>query len=107
MLEIEIPAERSVQVVPTMVSGVRIVHDDPDLVVGGHPGGPVSYTHLRAHETVLDVVCRLLLGKKQFEHNMRIPLPHTNIMLENSIYNIEYHHIPSGSDDHTGREHTL
>src|SRR5665811_1346884 len=23
--------------------------------------GPVSYTHLRAHETVLDLVCRLLL----------------------------------------------
>ena len=22
--------------------------------------GPVSYTHLRAHETVLDLVCRLL-----------------------------------------------
>ena len=27
----------------------------------------VSYTHLRAHETVLDLVCRLLLEKKQ--HN--------------------------------------
>ena len=25
----------------------------------------VSYTHLRAHETVLDLVCRLLLEKKQ------------------------------------------
>ena len=25
---------------------------------------PVSYTHLRAHETVLDLVCRLLLEKK-------------------------------------------
>ena len=24
---------------------------------------PVSYTHLRAHETVLDLVCRLLLEK--------------------------------------------
>ena len=36
-----------------------------------NPGGsskqtltPVSYTHLRAHETVLDLVCRLLLEKK-------------------------------------------
>mgnify|MGYP003381550839 CR=1 FL=1 len=28
----------------------------------------VSYTHLRAHETVLDLVCRLLLEKKQ-QHN--------------------------------------
>ena len=26
--------------------------------------GSVSYTHLRAHETVLDLVCRLLLEKK-------------------------------------------
>ena len=29
------------------------------------PGMPVSYTHLRAHETVLDLVCRLLLEKKK------------------------------------------
>src|SRR5665811_2438063 len=26
---------------------------------------PVSYTHLRAHETVLDLVCRILLEKKK------------------------------------------
>ena len=30
---------------------------------------PVSYTHLRAHETVLDLVCRLLLEKKK--HNIQ------------------------------------
>ena len=29
----------------------------------------VSYTHLRAHETVLDLVCRLLLEKKK--HNKK------------------------------------
>ena len=29
----------------------------------------VSYTHLRAHETVLDLVCRLLLEKKKYTHN--------------------------------------
>ena len=29
-----------------------------------HVPVPVSYTHLRAHETVLDLVCRLLLEKK-------------------------------------------
>ena len=34
-------------------------------------GEPVSYTHLRAHETVLDLVCRLLLEKKK-------PVPPTN-----------------------------
>ena len=28
---------------------------------------PVSYTHLRAHETVLDLVCRLLLEKKKID----------------------------------------
>ena len=33
---------------------------------------PVSYTHLRAHETVLDLVCRLLLEKKT---------PHNHIYL--------------------------
>ena len=27
----------------------------------------VSYTHLRAHETVLDLVCRLLLEKKKYD----------------------------------------
>ena len=31
---------------------------------------PVSYTHLRAHETVLDLVCRLLLEKKK-EHKKK------------------------------------
>ena len=37
-------------------------------MIADHPltgAGPVSYTHLRAHETVLDLVCRLLLEKKQ------------------------------------------
>ena len=29
----------------------------------------VSYTHLRAHETVLDIVCRLLLEKKTYQHH--------------------------------------
>src|SRR5450756_2901995 len=37
--------------------------------VGGHRLGsglePVSYTHLRAHETRHDLVCRLLLEKKK------------------------------------------
>ena len=29
-----------------------------------HLAATVSYTHLRAHETVLDLVCRLLLANK-------------------------------------------
>ena len=35
----------------------------------------VSYTHLRAHETVLDLVCRLLLEKKKKTPTHHIP-PH-------------------------------
>src|SRR5450756_2888194 len=31
----------------------------------GAPPAPVSYTHLRAHETRHDLVCRLLLEKKK------------------------------------------
>ena len=37
-------------------------HDHYDFL--NQAFGPVSYTHLRAHETVLDLVCRLLLEKK-------------------------------------------
>ena len=33
---------------------------------------PVSYTHLRAHETVLDLVCRLLLEKKTEYNSLRM-----------------------------------
>ena len=32
----------------------------------------VSYTHLRAHETVLDIVCRLLLEKKKLKNDTRV-----------------------------------
>ena len=33
---------------------------------------PVSYTHLRAHATVLDLVCRLLLEKKKPKLNTAV-----------------------------------
>ena len=36
---------------------------------------PVSYTHLRAHETVLDIVCRLLLEKKNTTAHTKDLLP--------------------------------
>eukprot|EP00831_Metopus_contortus_P040028 TRINITY_DN31345_c0_g1_i2.p3 TRINITY_DN31345_c0_g1~~TRINITY_DN31345_c0_g1_i2.p3 ORF type:complete len:127 (-),score=10.94 TRINITY_DN31345_c0_g1_i2:7-387(-) len=32
---------------------------------------PVSYTHLRAHETSLHLVCRLLLEKKKITNNYK------------------------------------
>ena len=46
---------------------------------------PVSYTHLRAHETVLDHVCRLLLEKK----------PTPTIQHVNSPKDTQYTHIHS------------
>ena len=36
----------------------------------------VSYTHLRAHETVLDLVCRLLLEKK----NIHLKTTHDHVL---------------------------
>src|SRR5450756_2793627 len=36
----------------------------PGVEVAAHSPLPVSYTHLRAHETRHDLVCRLLLEKK-------------------------------------------
>ena len=40
--------------------------DRPNVVAAiAEARAPVSYTHLRAHETVLDLVCRLLLEKKK------------------------------------------
>ena len=47
-----------------------IFHGQPAMQAQSFSGdfvshiGAVSYTHLRAHETVLDLVCRLLLEKK-------------------------------------------
>ena len=37
----------------------------PDANLVRFPGAPVSYTHLRAHETPEHLVCRLLLEKKK------------------------------------------
>ena len=45
-----------------------------ESVLKGYPIGSVSYTHLRAHETVLDLVCRLLLEKKNITKNPTIKL---------------------------------
>ena len=51
---------------------VRSIAEKPKVValtrttrVPANGKTPVSYTHLRAHETVLDLVCRLLLEKKK------------------------------------------
>ena len=41
----------------------------------------VSYTHLRAHETVLDLVCRLLLEKKNKTHTQQSHLVHNTQLI--------------------------
>ena len=45
-----------------MMHPVDLSAASAELVAHGRT--TVSYTHLRAHETVLDLVCRLLLEKK-------------------------------------------
>ena len=46
--------------------GEQVVTEEDETV------NPVSYTHLRAHETVLDIVCRLLLEKKKKKNSQII-----------------------------------
>eukprot|EP00658_Telonema_sp_P-2_P039534 TRINITY_DN28270_c0_g2_i2.p1 TRINITY_DN28270_c0_g2~~TRINITY_DN28270_c0_g2_i2.p1 ORF type:complete len:1120 (-),score=319.90 TRINITY_DN28270_c0_g2_i2:60-3419(-) len=59
----------SPRVAPKRVRTVREAADPPDLSktapVGCRALSPVSYTHLRAHETPEHLVCRLLLEKKK------------------------------------------
>jgi len=70
---------RHLERVGTSLNEVATVHQgvvaNPPVLRAGHRQwlgcvmrvgqGAVSYTHLRAHETVLDLVCRLLLEKKK------------------------------------------
>ena len=55
------------------LAGVRVVkafvRNDYEIERFGQANDPVSYTHLRAHETVLDLVCRLLLEKNIQTHS--------------------------------------
>src|SRR5450756_2892762 len=65
----------TVTVIPTGISAMTatlsgekpvsygIPHMPPPTPISYHESGPVSYTHLRAHETRHDLVCRLLLEK--------------------------------------------
>ena len=49
----------------------------------------VSYTHLRAHETVLDIVCRLLLEKKK-----RKKMSLINTRMSSDLSSLSRHYIP-------------
>ena len=56
-----------------LASGHYLVSRDAET--GYTYATPVSYTHLRAHETVLDLVCRLLLAKKKNTTSPLLPPP--------------------------------
>ena len=49
----------------TWLDGRNVEHRIREMDVSHNVTLAVSYTHLRAHETVLDLVCRLLLEKKK------------------------------------------
>ena len=55
-----------------------LVANTIDRLERGDALHPVSYTHLRAHETVLDLVCRLLLEKKN-NKLLRSHKPHASL----------------------------
>src|SRR5660397_263512 len=62
------PGKRFAAGLKMCVDGLEIVeknHMSPTLTSENFPCAPVSYTHLRAHETKANLVCRLLLEKKQ------------------------------------------
>ena len=59
--------QRGVVVHLAIVRDMAVGHDPVVASDARDATGPlaVSYTHLRAHETVLDLVCRLLLEKQK------------------------------------------
>eukprot|EP00831_Metopus_contortus_P026511 TRINITY_DN22542_c0_g1_i1.p1 TRINITY_DN22542_c0_g1~~TRINITY_DN22542_c0_g1_i1.p1 ORF type:complete len:102 (-),score=21.50 TRINITY_DN22542_c0_g1_i1:17-322(-) len=50
-----------------------------------HAWSAVSYTHLRAHETSLHLVCRLLLEKKK-KNNVSTDLEHKHYRQKHAVY---------------------
>ena len=56
------PAQQAARVMDHKNGRLFTDHWDKLIITTG--ASAVSYTHLRAHETVLDLVCRLLLEKK-------------------------------------------
>ena len=72
---------------PSGVAGLAgLLDHEVELVTGSEfafvdhvlqDAGAVSYTHLRAHETVLDLVCRLLLEKKKKHKTIKLQTNYT------------------------------
>ena len=81
-------------------AGSRLLRLRPVPVLGrGQPRRflAVSYTHLRAHETVLDLVCRLLLEKKQEEHQWRSRASRLTLPLRRETGGINTDYVPESS----------
>ena len=66
-------------------------------IAGSQMLEPVSYTHLRAHETVLDLVCRLLLEKKNKTKMPAIALH----QLKHTLISIDRSHMDINTDTQT------
>ena len=70
-----------------MVDGIKVISKPSTKDIISVALYAVSYTHLRAHETVLDLVCRLLLEnkkkhKKTTNKTKQTKLVHTNYDIE-------------------------
>ena len=65
--------EHGIRRLPVTVDGKLVgMIVEHDIEKAMRRPGAVSYTHLRAHETVLDLVCRLLLEKKKIKSHIQI-----------------------------------
>ena len=53
------------QNLPRIITREETIKMMRELAKNNKPLKPVSYTHLRAHETKANLVCRLLLEKKK------------------------------------------
>ena len=96
---------------PPVASGTYIINekmldDLKNRPLANHAsnlGAPsVSYTHLRAHETVLDLVCRLLLEKKKtttYENTSELDT--TTEISQRSIHKINAYILTHKSDIYT------
>src|SRR5450756_2906447 len=61
-------------------------HQKAPFRSNAHPIATVSYTHLRAHETRHDIVCRLLLEKKKTNRLIKLQL--IIIIMKITIYKL-------------------
>ena len=64
--------EEDLEVRGVRIGSHRILRATSPAIPNAIAATPVSYTHLRAHETVLDLVCRLLLEQKKKKYTQHL-----------------------------------